>query len=86
MTGLEKQILDISRIAVQIVEFSRYFNELEKLSKFQIETHFQEINGSSQDLLRLAFIYTHKWKIGRITSSSQNFGFDKNTTTSPPYS
>ncbi|OLY82019.1 hypothetical protein AYI68_g3869, partial [Smittium mucronatum] len=65
----EQQILDLARIGLHIEELSRGFSSIETPTESQAKLFAEEINGNSQDLLRLAFSYAHKWKHSRRTAT-----------------
>ncbi|PVU86396.1 hypothetical protein BB560_006737, partial [Smittium megazygosporum] len=82
----EQQILDLRRIAIHIEELARGLEGIQNPSKPEVIGFAQEITGSAQDLLRLAFNYSSKIKHTRRTAFATTSGYDRDTTTSAPES
>ncbi|PVU87482.1 hypothetical protein BB560_006480 [Smittium megazygosporum] len=82
----EQQILDLGRIAIHIEELARGLEGIQNPSEPEVKGFAQEITGSAQDLLRLAFSYSSKIKHTSRTAIATTSGYDRNTATRAPES
>ncbi|PVU98494.1 hypothetical protein BB560_005661, partial [Smittium megazygosporum] len=82
----EQQILDLGRIAIHIEELARGLEGIQNPSEPEVKGFAQEITGSAQDLLILAFNYSSKIKHARRTAIATTSGHDRDTATSAPES
>ncbi|PVU95215.1 hypothetical protein BB560_005871, partial [Smittium megazygosporum] len=82
----EQQILDLGRIAIHIEELARGLEGIQNPSEPEVKGFAQEITGSAQDLLRLAFNYSSKIKLAMRTAIATTSGYDGDTATSAPES
>ncbi|PVU85660.1 hypothetical protein BB560_006954 [Smittium megazygosporum] len=78
----QQQILDLGSIAIHIEELVIGLRGIQNPSEPKDKGFTQEINGSAQDLLRIAFNYSSKVKHTRRTGIVTNSGYDRDTATS----
>ncbi|PVU97128.1 hypothetical protein BB559_002143 [Furculomyces boomerangus] len=84
LSEAKQQALNLARIGIHIEELSRSFAQISTPNESKVNIVAEEINGSAQDLLRLAFSYAHKWRTSRRIGVAQSSGYDKDTAVSVP--